>query len=155
MITDTHAHLDYSQYDEDRKAVIERAMEAAVSKIITIGIGKNSIPKTLEIAEDYSNALNKAVDADIILPEIEAKINKLSTHHETLLKKSEALVAHERDLTARLPKLSIMKNYFNDLLLQYKMTWIIIDVCTCMPTKVINKHFESRSIKNCRSIEYC
>jgi len=53
MITDTHAHLDYKDYDEDRDVVVARAKEAGVSKIITIGIGKDSIPKTLSIAEKY------------------------------------------------------------------------------------------------------
>ena len=31
MIIDTHAHIDVSDYEEDREAVIERAREAAVS----------------------------------------------------------------------------------------------------------------------------
>ena len=47
MFTDTHAHLDYSDYASDLDQVIERASEAGVSKVITIGIGRDSIPRPL------------------------------------------------------------------------------------------------------------
>jgi len=53
VITDTHAHLDYSDYDADRDAVVERSRSAGVTRIITIGIGRESIPKTLALAEKY------------------------------------------------------------------------------------------------------
>lgn len=53
MITDTHAHLDYPDYDADRDAVVARAREAGVTKIITIGIGRKSIPNALALCERY------------------------------------------------------------------------------------------------------
>ncbi len=53
MITDTHAHLDYSDYDADRDLVIRRAREMGVTGILTIGIGRESIPKSLALAEQY------------------------------------------------------------------------------------------------------
>jgi TatD DNase family protein len=52
-ITDTHAHLDYTDYDSDRDAVVERAETVDVSKIITIGIGRDSIPRSLKLCEKY------------------------------------------------------------------------------------------------------
>ncbi len=52
-LTDTHAHLDYPDYDADRDAVVERAKQAGVSQIITIGIGRVSIPRSLELCEQY------------------------------------------------------------------------------------------------------
>ena len=55
MITDTHAHLDYPDYDIDRDAVIERAHQAGVSKMISIGIGRDSIGRTLKLCEKYPN----------------------------------------------------------------------------------------------------
>ncbi|MED5354157.1 MAG: TatD family hydrolase, partial [Nitrospinota bacterium] len=37
MIIDTHAHIDVSDYEEDREAVIGRAREAGVQYILNIG----------------------------------------------------------------------------------------------------------------------
>jgi TatD DNase family protein len=54
-LTDTHAHLDYSDYDADRDAILKRAQEAGVDQVISIGIGKDSISKTLELCQRYAN----------------------------------------------------------------------------------------------------
>ncbi len=40
MLIDSHAHLDDSRFDEDRDAVIERAWDAGVRTILTIGNGE-------------------------------------------------------------------------------------------------------------------
>lgn len=53
-ITDTHAHLDYPDYDADREAVIERARQAGVAQTITIGIGRESIPRSLRLCEGHA-----------------------------------------------------------------------------------------------------
>lgn len=53
MLTDTHAHLDYSEYDADRQDVLERARANGVEQVITIGIGRDSIPRALGLAEQY------------------------------------------------------------------------------------------------------
>jgi len=53
ILTDTHAHLDYPDYDADRDAVVERAKQAGVAQIITIGIGRVSIPRSLKLCEKY------------------------------------------------------------------------------------------------------
>jgi TatD DNase family protein len=39
MLVDSHAHLDDPQFDADREAVLQRAWEAGVRKILTIGNG--------------------------------------------------------------------------------------------------------------------
>jgi TatD DNase family protein len=39
MLVDSHAHLDDPRFDEDRDAVIQRAWDAGVRKILTIGNG--------------------------------------------------------------------------------------------------------------------
>jgi TatD DNase family protein len=51
--TDTHAHLDYEDYDADRDEVIRRAEDCGIRKIITIGIGRRSIPQSLELTKQY------------------------------------------------------------------------------------------------------
>ncbi len=53
MYIDTHAHLDYDWYDEDREAMIQRAFDAGVDQIITIGIDGASSRRAIELAARY------------------------------------------------------------------------------------------------------
>ena len=55
MLTDTHAHLDYPQFDGQLYEVIERASAAGVQRIITIGIDRESCRRALTIAEKHDN----------------------------------------------------------------------------------------------------
>lgn len=47
---DSHAHLYFEKFDEDRSQVIERAREAGVREIINIGIDVSTTEKALELA---------------------------------------------------------------------------------------------------------
>jgi TatD DNase family protein len=49
-VIDTHAHLDML---EDADAAVERAREAGVTHILTVGTGPDSWPRTLELAERH------------------------------------------------------------------------------------------------------
>jgi TatD DNase family protein len=40
MLIDSHAHLDDARFDEDRDAVLQRAWDAGVRRILTIGNGR-------------------------------------------------------------------------------------------------------------------
>lgn len=51
---DTHAHLDATQFDEDRTEMIERAQAAGVELIVNIGFDRKTIPSTIALAENYS-----------------------------------------------------------------------------------------------------
>ena len=53
ILIDSHAHLDFDRFDEDRDAVIERALEAGVERIITIGTDVASSRRAIELAEAY------------------------------------------------------------------------------------------------------
>src|SRR5260370_11682594 len=55
MLIDTHAHLDYTDFDPDRAAVIARATEAGVSEIISIGTRIDSSARAVELAENFPN----------------------------------------------------------------------------------------------------
>ena len=39
MLVDSHCHLDHQQFDQDRQAVIARAVESGVEKMLAIGTG--------------------------------------------------------------------------------------------------------------------
>ncbi len=54
-LIDTHAHLDFHQYDADREQVIARARESNVAGIINIGIDLETSRKSIEIAEAHAN----------------------------------------------------------------------------------------------------
>lgn len=52
-LTDTHCHLDYDWYDEDREEVISRAVSSGVEKMIIPGIDIQSCRDGLNIAEKH------------------------------------------------------------------------------------------------------
>jgi TatD DNase family protein len=55
MLIDTHAHLDYTDFDPDRAEVIARATDAGVTEIISIGTRIDSSTRAVELAENFPN----------------------------------------------------------------------------------------------------
>lgn len=53
MYIETHAHLDFDRFDEDRGAVIARAKDSGIDTIITVGANMAGSLKALEIAQKY------------------------------------------------------------------------------------------------------
>jgi TatD DNase family protein len=53
MLTDTHTHLNAAQFDEDRDEVIQRALDAGVTRIVNVGFNRETIPTSIELAERY------------------------------------------------------------------------------------------------------
>jgi TatD DNase family protein len=53
QLIDTHCHLYFDDFDEDREEVYARAQEAGVEKLIHIGIDLESTQKALAYAEKY------------------------------------------------------------------------------------------------------
>ena len=51
-LTDSHAHLDFPQFDEDRAAVMERARAAGVVALLAIGTGPG--PEKLDAALPFA-----------------------------------------------------------------------------------------------------
>lgn len=50
MLTDTHVHLDMEEFEGDRPQVLARALDAGVSRMISIGTDLASSRKSIEIA---------------------------------------------------------------------------------------------------------
>ncbi|MGI8431219.1 MAG: TatD family hydrolase, partial [Chthoniobacterales bacterium] len=55
MLIETHAHLDYPDFAPDFDEVLQRAHEAGVTRIITIGTSLESSRRAVELAEKYPN----------------------------------------------------------------------------------------------------
>ncbi len=53
MIIDTHAHLDFPDYKNDRDDVIKRAGEVGVEYLINVGTSVGSSIKSIELAKRY------------------------------------------------------------------------------------------------------
>lgn len=53
VLFDTHAHLDQSEFDDDRPEVIKRASAAGVQSILAVGITADSSEATVRVAAQY------------------------------------------------------------------------------------------------------
>ena len=53
MLIDTHCHLDFPEFDEDRDEVIRRAKSAGIGYIINIGSSLSGSKKALELSRQY------------------------------------------------------------------------------------------------------
>jgi TatD DNase family protein len=54
MLIDTHAHIDFSQFDNDRDEVLSRSSAENII-IIHSGLGVSGIKKAIELTEKYNN----------------------------------------------------------------------------------------------------
>jgi TatD DNase family protein len=78
MLVDTHAHLDYPDFASDLDEVLRRAVEAGVTRVITIGTTIESSRRAIALADKYPNiyavvgvhpsADDPAIGDDVITP---------------------------------------------------------------------------------------
>lgn len=61
MLIDTHAHLDFPDFEQDLDAVISRARAAGVTRIITIGTGLETSARAVALTEKYPGVVFAAV----------------------------------------------------------------------------------------------
>lgn len=54
MLVDTHCHLNFNAYDDDRQQVIERATAAGVTRIINPGIDPQSSQEVIDLAAQHT-----------------------------------------------------------------------------------------------------
>jgi TatD DNase family protein len=54
LLIDTHSHLDFSDFDADREAVIQRATDAGVTRLIAIGTNLTTSRAALALADQHS-----------------------------------------------------------------------------------------------------
>src|SRR5512143_1736038 len=54
MFVDTHCHLDWNAFDDDRATVIKRAIDRGVTRLLTIGVDVPSSRRAIELAEQHA-----------------------------------------------------------------------------------------------------
>ena len=85
---DTHAHLDYPDYAGDFEEMLERALAAGITKMISIGTDLESSARAISLADKYppiyaavgwhpSNALEAPAD-------IRSELRRLGKHHKVV-----------------------------------------------------------------------
>ncbi len=60
QITDSHCHLDFSDFDEDRDALVTRSHEAGVTRMVTICTKLRLEPEIRALAERYDSVFYAA-----------------------------------------------------------------------------------------------
>ena len=53
MLIDTHCHLDFERFDNDRDQVVQRAIDAGVTRIIIPALDLNNCRTVLQLADKY------------------------------------------------------------------------------------------------------
>ncbi len=85
---DTHAHLDFKEFDQDRKETIKRFFDGGGEKIINVGCDLNSSKKSYELAESNENIFASVGihphDADSINEHSLKKIEELIPHYKVI-----------------------------------------------------------------------
>ncbi len=53
MLVDSHCHLDFPDFSEQREAIVTRALEAGIGRMVTISTRVRKFPQVLEITETF------------------------------------------------------------------------------------------------------
>jgi TatD DNase family protein len=91
MYIDSHAHIEGSEFDADLEAVIQRALDAGVEKIVCVGDGEvaaDSHAAAFRIAEEhpfiYTTVGVHPHEARLLDDELYAKLQDLSQHPKVI-----------------------------------------------------------------------
>ena len=103
-LIDSHAHLDSREFDGDRELVVERAREAGVVAILTVGENLASSQAAVALAEKY-DLVYAAVgvhphDAKTLTPVVLDELRALA-HHPRVVAVGEIGLDYHRDLSPR------------------------------------------------------
>jgi len=101
MFVDTHCHLDFEQYNDDREQVIQRAIKNKITSIITIGIDKKTSKKAIELAEKFA----------IIFAAVGIHPNDSKDVDEEMIKKIGEMAQHKKVVAIGEIGLDYYRNY--------------------------------------------
>lgn len=84
MLVDSHCHLDFPDFAEERAAIVARAKAAGVERMVTISTRVKRFPEILEIAEEfpevYCSVGTHPHNADEELDVTAAELVRLAAH---------------------------------------------------------------------------
>jgi TatD DNase family protein len=103
-VIDSHAHLDFPQFDDDREAVIERAREAGIVAILNVGTDLASSRAAVALADEH-DFIYAAVgvhphDARTVTPAVLDELRALARHPKVVAV-GEIGLDYYRDLSPR------------------------------------------------------
>jgi len=88
MFIDSHAHIQLSQFDRDREAVLKRAREAAVTNILVIGFDMETSLGAVELAGKhphiYATVGMHPHDAKDMTPDVLKTFHQLAEHPKVI-----------------------------------------------------------------------
>ena len=88
MLIDSHAHIQLSQFNRDREAVLERAREAGVSNILVIGFDMETSLSAVALAEEHSHLYATVGmhphDAKDLTPDVLKTFRELAAHPKVI-----------------------------------------------------------------------
>ncbi|UKS26207.1 TatD family hydrolase [Paenibacillus sp. HWE-109] len=88
MLTDSHTHLNAEQFNEDQDEVIQRALDAGVTRMVNVGFNRETIPSSIALAEKYDFIYSTVgwhpVDAIDMMPGDLAWIEELCKHEKVV-----------------------------------------------------------------------
>jgi TatD DNase family protein len=58
MYIDTHCHLDFENFDDDRESVVQRSIKNKIEAIITIGTNVETSVKSIELSEKFATVFS-------------------------------------------------------------------------------------------------
>jgi len=78
MLVDSHCHLDFPDFAEEREAIVSRALAAGIGRMVTISTRVKKFPQILEIAESFEEVYcsvgthphNAAEELDVTVAEL-------------------------------------------------------------------------------------
>lgn len=85
-LVDSHAHIDFPQFDEDREAMLDRARAAGITTLLAVGIGPGpekldaGIPYAEKYPWIYTSVGIQPHEAAKVTPEHLAELERLAKH---------------------------------------------------------------------------
>lgn len=88
MLIDSHAHIQLSQFNKDRDAVLKRAQEAGITTILIIGFDLETSLGAVELAENHENLYATVGmhphDAKKLTPDVLKTFRELLNHPKVI-----------------------------------------------------------------------
>jgi TatD DNase family protein len=85
---DSHAHIDFKEFDKDREEVIARYFDGGGEKLINVGCDLQSSKRSCELAKKYENIFASAGihphDADAVNEHSLKKIEEIADHYKVI-----------------------------------------------------------------------